>query len=140
MNIVLTVRGATKGRVRELSFEEEVSAAILRKGKVAKAVVWPVPVPEYGKDDAAKARRTRYYFDAVAEAGSLRQYLAGGIASGHTITVRVETGAVMTGDKDKGIYANVVAPELLASIANFDGVKVEVQAGADDPRDYVSEE
>lgn len=144
--ITITVRGTTaRGFVRPLTFAEEVTEATRTAGKVTDHLFWPVPVPEYGTGDAADKRRKRNYGDAVGQAQGLAKHVAFRLAKGKDVRMHiiVESGACLTSERDANDrvvrWGNVVAPSILADMANFPGTEVTVAAGADDPRDYVED-
>jgi hypothetical protein len=136
--ITLTVRGKRGKSTRSLSMSERVAAQKLARGKFADALVWPVPVPVFDKGDEAKALRTRYYFDAIGEADTMLDTIASAISAGHKLVVVVESGAVLTGDADNNVFANVVAGSMLREVCEV-AEDVKVEAGAEDPRDYIEE-
>lgn len=148
--ITITVRGTTaRGFVRPLSFEEEVTEARRHNGAVIDSLMWPVPAAEYGKDEAAAKRRRRNYGDAVGQAQGLARHVAWRIAKAPknkpvTLHIIVESGACMSGENNANgeriRWGNVVAPEILRSMAEFSGTELTVHAGADNPLDYVPEE
>lgn len=148
--IVITVRGTDRrGFVRPLTFTEEVTEARRATGSVVDALLWPVPAAEYGKDEAAAKRRRRNYGDAVGQAQGLARHVAWRIAKAPknkpvTLHIVVESGACMSSESDANgqriRWGNVVAPEILRSMAEFPGTELTVHAGADNPLDYVPEE
>ena len=136
--VTLIVRGSGfngKGH-RALTLAEEVSTRKAAKGKIVDTVVWPVATPVYSKGAEATKLRKHYHAEARAEARRVLEYVADVLANDSKLVVIVESGAVLNSDPQAGRWGNVPAPWLLAEIANQPGVKVRVQAGAEDPREY----
>lgn len=118
---------------RPLSFAERVMFATPK----ATDALWPVQAPEFGKDAAAKSRRTRNYFDALGAVDTLADRLASAIATGTKVHVNVYAGTVVT--RTENTYSNVVNPQMLSDICKM-ADKVTVAAGAEDPRDYIGDD
>ena len=153
MNIILTVRGTdARGYVRGITFSERRALLAQESGKPSERVMWPVQVmtddayrpcrkPSDGKSCrkcvTCKAR-TKAHSDAVQAAEALCDLLARGMNAGHSLIVNVEAGATMPGTG--GRFSNIVAPRLLADVCSDPEVKVNVEAGADDPGLWVPED
>lgn len=137
--VQVTVRGKQGKSTRSLTLSERVAQTQATRGKFSAVYVWPVPVPVYDKGEEADARRTRNYFDALGEADTMLSAIADALGKGHRVSVTVESGAILTADKDQGVYANVIGQQMIKEICEAaDSVKIE--AGAEDPRDWVSED
>lgn len=158
--ITITVRGTRGGRVRDLTVAERLRAAKRAQGGVVTGDVWPIVTPFYGtgNDDADKITRARLIGDAYGAASDMVDKALAAVAKGHPLHIVVERGAVLTTithdengielERGQKIYSNVVGAELLADLCTFDSdeflglgeITVEVEDGAEDPRDYVPAE
>lgn len=138
---VMTVTLTVRGDARSLSTAEKLAALMADKGQASDVTyVWPVPVACYlPKSEEASEIRRRNYFDAIDSATEVEDSIIRHIVDGATLTVNVESGAILSTDKDSDTYANVVAVETLRGICTLPGVTVNVAPGSEDPRLWVPE-